>query len=150
MYTPNPYFSIEVIDLSDDSQVNSGGGTDTQTLQAPAGYIYQVFAIEYNNAAIGGASGDHKFYIRWTDGTNTKNAAQLVGTDGASMAIDLQYGFAASSEFPSSISDQLNFICGRLFASNTYYVDFYYINSSDTNKTGTRTLKIWVKKYKEA
>jgi len=147
-YNINLNYKVKIIDLSDNTQVNSGGGTNTQTLKPAAGKIYEVFMIGATWPAIGGASGNHSVVTRLTDGTDTVNMLSITGTDGAVMSITGYYGCAGSSVLPNSIAYTLPMI-RSLVVSNTKYIEFYYANNSDTNQTGTRELNVWVKEFNE-
>jgi len=146
-YAPGPSFlGIKVIDLSDDTQVNSGGNTNTQTLQPPTGQIYKVVGISLNTPAIGGASGTHKTEFNYDSFIFPEG--RLQGTDGANYYIAYNV-FTANSELPANSSDQLNFINKILWATNDEPLKITYTNSSDANQTGTRTLVFMVAIYKE-
>lgn len=148
-YKINNGFKLKTIDLTDDTQVNSGGSTNTQTLKPSAGKIYQVIHIRLNTPAIGGASGDHKTAFQYTDGTTYMDLAYLKGTDGATYEIDGRNGFIASTELPSNAQQQYEFMHNSIIVSNSHYVEIKYTNDSDTNQTGTRTLVFWVKESNE-
>jgi len=151
-YFINPNFRLHYVDLSDDTTVSSGGGTDTQTLRPNEGEIYVVYNTYANIPAIGGASGDHDLEAFWKSSSGQLRAFKLDGTDGAVMYI-LGYGggFAASTEQPSDSDDQMELMMrGGIVLSYDHYMNFVYTNDSDTNQSGTRTLKIWVKVFSEA
>jgi hypothetical protein len=142
-------FKLKFIDLSNDTQVNSGGGTNTQTLQPPTGKIYQIAHIDGSWPAIGGATGNHQLIGNLTDGTINTKIMQLIGTDGALFSITESYGFAANTELPGNITEQYKLMHESIFLSNTYYLDLIYTNSSDTNQTGTRAIYIYYKEFDE-
>jgi hypothetical protein len=143
------HFKIKLVDLSDATSVASGGGTNTQTLQPDAGFIYQVINIELIVPAIAAATGNHYTICRKSNGTTDDDYFRLLGTDGSTYYIDGYGGFTASTENPSAITQQWAIMHEAMWCNNDEYFTFRYTNSSDTNQTGTRTLRIRVKEYPE-
>jgi hypothetical protein len=145
-------FTIEMVDLTDDTQVNSGGGTDTQSLQPDAGYVYEVVDIyAYIPDPVGSTANSHKLAISMQNCTTAENIATIISATGNYIAISCSGFVGSTSEQPSNHREQ--FLIkqgGLLFASNSQPLDFKYTNSTDANQTGTRRIEVWVKKYREA
>jgi hypothetical protein len=149
--THNPFFKLKLIDLTNDDTVASGGGTNTQTLRPDKGKIYVICSVAYEAPAIALATGEHKLEINITNGTLLDEYGQITGTDGATFLINSKAGFIGSTEAPSGLDEQLDFIRRQQFLVNyDNYITFVYTNNSDTNQTGTRTLWLLVKEYKES
>lgn len=149
--TKNNSYKLKFIDLSDNTQVNSGGGTDSQDLTPKAGKIYQIYNIRYNaDAPIGDTSGTHKLEIKYFDGTSYHVIAYLIGNHSTSISISSAGYTGDSVERPSAAADQYKTIWEVLHASNSYPIRFTYTNSTDAHQTGTRDLLIWVKEFNEA
>jgi len=150
-YNINTGFKIKLIDLSDNTVVTSGGGTNTQTLQPPAGKIYQVIQIEYSVATPPGSSANtHDLVIQYQ--SSTVAIATLSTAFSKSIYISgatTPYEFFADSEDPSAASQQFKICSEAIWCSNSLPVDFIYTNDTDANQTGTRTLIIYVKEYNE-
>lgn len=143
-------FKLKLVDLTNDDSVASGGGTNTQTLQAEAGYVYEVIFINVYIPKVGTAN-THNLRIYYQNITNdsllycssTFNADISIGRNGIQFAGD-------DSELPANAREQFNIHNKMLYASNTQPIDFLYTNSTDVNQTGTRTIEVMVKEYKEA
>ena len=86
------------------------------------------------------------------DGTGyNNNIAQITGPFNDSIDIWLSMFLGATSEYPSDETAQCDLINGGVIkCSNTYPISFKYTNSTDAQKTGTRTCKIWVEQIREA
>jgi len=144
-------FKLKLIDLSDDTNIAGGGGTNTQTLKPDPGFVYEIIHIDCNIPAIAAATGNHTLRLYYQNGTYEANMIYMSGTDGSLMSIGGYYGLAASSELPNSHSTQQPLISGKnMYVSNTNYMEILYTNSSDTAQAGTRRLLFYVKEYKEA
>jgi hypothetical protein len=148
-YTVDNNFKLKLIDLTNDDSVASGGGINTQNLRPNQGYIYQIIGIEGNHPdPVGSTAGTHSLAIRRDDGTNFFNIAFISANTGTDIEIQ-RNGFIGTAETPSNITEQYDLIYKTLFCNYTNYISFRYTNSTDVNQTGTRTLKIWVKEFKE-
>lgn len=150
--TKNNAFKIALIDLSDDTSV-AAAGNNTQTLQAPAGKIYQVIGIEYlAPAPIGAGAGEHTLTIYSAIGTDSQQTkmAVLNTVFGSTLAIGFTNNFvAATVESPSVALEQRAVCTDILWCSHTYTIHFKYDNDTDVAQTGTRTLNILVKVFDE-
>jgi len=146
-------YRLELIDLSTDDTVNSSGASDTILLQPDKGFIYEVkFIIFQAWTPAGSSSGTHVLYIYPANVISTPAlSATIQGNFGTTIRIGQNSAFTGDTEQPSGSASQLELITkGVYVASNTYPVAFKYVNNTDANQTGTRTLKILVKKYREA
>lgn len=143
-------YSIEVIDLTDDASVSSGGGINTQSLQPPVGYIYEVIDIGYN-APIpgGGGSGTHELFAKYRG--EYSDVIRIIAGFGSVVRIDAN-GFiqTGGSELPSTSTQQYEHMRNEIIhASNSVPFDFIYTNDTDVAQAGTRELTVVVKKYHE-
>ena len=151
-YVQDDAYKLEVVDLSDDTAVNSAA-TNSQTLQPTAGFIYEIVGIDYLSAApIGASSGTQVLQILGYDGSAyNSNLAQITGPFNDSIDIWVSMFLGATSEYPSGDTAQSYMLnSGILIASNSYPISFKYTNSTDVQKTGTRTLIVRVKVKREA
>jgi len=148
-YNNSPsYLGIKFIDLSDNTEVAAAGGSNTQTLQPDAGFIYKVRHMHYDCPAIAEASGDQKLVGSYQNFDNTDYVFRINGTDSTRLLI-ITNSLAADSEEPSGKEEQWFLLQNKIIASNSQPFDFEYTNSSDTAQTGNRVLHILVEVYKE-
>lgn len=140
-------YTLELIDLSDDTTVAHAPTAITNTLQPPVGFVYEVVNIDYNAPApVGDSAGTHKVTVEY-DGTSL---ALINGNHSTTIKI-YQAGFSGDvGEIPGIVDDQLRIMREWLVASYDNPIDFVYTNSTDADQTGTRVLRVWVKKYREA
>lgn len=143
-------FKLDMIDLSDGTQVNSGGSDNTQTLQPPDGKIYQVIGIIYNAPdPTGSAANDHRLYVRNKYIGHAYNLIYIASNTGTAIQIRHE-GFSGSTKVPTGVDNQYRLIRGGdIISSYSQPVEFYYINNTDVNQTGTRICKILVKEFDE-
>jgi len=129
--------TIEVIDLSDNTTVASGGGTNNQDLTPPAGYLYRILSIRLSVPAIGGASGSHQTEIFFVGcGAIGESWHKASGSNGAAFYYT-----------PTQFRDDN--IAGALLCSSDVPIRFSYYNGSDTNQTGNRQIYVTVEKIPE-
>lgn len=148
-YNINQGFKLKLIDLSDDTQVNSGGGTNTQTLQPPNGKIYQVIDIYMHIPdPVGSSANAHTMDVSFQNCYLNENLAYISANTGTAMYIS-NSGFVGTSEQPSNAREQYLFAHHSLFCSYDQPINFLYTNNTDANQTGTRRLEIFVKEYNE-
>ena len=148
-YTVNPRGKIVGIDLSDDTAV-AAAGTNTQTLTPPLGNVYQIIDIYYNAPdPAGSAAGTHELGIKQVTVTSDRYRALIRASTGNAITVNYAGFIGDSAETPSNIREQLLFIRGQLWASNTYPMKFVYDNDTDVQQAGTRALEILVKEYGE-
>lgn len=143
-------FTLKYIDLSDATQVNSGGGTDTKSLQPPVGKIWEVIGLNLNMPdAVGSTAGTHSLLINMANDTDSKAIiASCVSNTGVTITYAGRYGFTGTTVAPTAL-DNLRWNFKTHNASNEYPMLFKYINSLDAHQTGTRTIKILVKEFNE-
>jgi len=147
--THNPFFKLKLIDLSDDTQVNSGGGINTQTLQPAAGFCYQIVKIFVDIPdPVGSAANDHRLYVGNTTNLDNNAFFSIVSGTGTDITIN-EYGLGGTTEVPANIAQQQELIYFLLYCNHDNPIEFLYINNTDVNQTGTRTIKVLVKEYKE-
>lgn len=143
-------YTIEYVDLSDDTQVNSGGAVNLQELKPPDGFVYDVIDIRCSildpNGGGASTSGTHSLDIRFPG--NVSKMARIIGNFGTDIKIDYS-GFTGDTEAPSVAGDQYRMIHQWLYASHSQPLEFNYTNSTDKHQTATRVLQIWVKKRPE-
>lgn len=141
-------YTTRLIDLSESTTVAHAPTTRTVSLTPPAGKIWEIIDIYYMAAApIGASSGDHRISIRYQGVGEVKCYCESVFGSFVSMRWCAFYG---NSEIPSTAQTQLDLMTlGILIASNNVPLDFEYYNTTDVDKTGTRTLEIVVKEYAE-
>lgn len=149
-FAHNPAYKLELIDLSDDTQVNSGGGTDTEPLQPPVGKIYEVCGLMIDIPdPVGSSANAHTLYVAFGNETDTKAYVVSASSNtGSAITHAGRYGFIATTVAPSAIANQFAEIHG-LIATNALPVLFKYTNSTDANQTGTRMIKVLVRVYNE-
>jgi len=142
-------FTVELIDLSDNTQVASAGGTNTQSLQPTAGFIYMVENINMNIPAPAGASAnDHTMDIGY-QGSDDDGLLRITSNFNATMQM-ARYAISGTTVLPSNATVQGTVLSShRWVCSNDLPIDFLYTNDTDANQTGTRTLIIAVRKYQE-
>jgi len=151
----NSFLGLKVINLSDNTQVNSGGNTNVQTLQPPEGLIYKVIHLQYSASdPAGSTTGTHSFYVFYdaTDITDLDGDIFLIrlsGNTGTNILINYDE-LTGDYETPGSDQESKTFFAGRtLNASNSIPLDFKYYNNTDANQTATRQLNMIVEVYKE-
>jgi hypothetical protein len=142
---------LTVVDLSDNTSVTDGGGTNTQTLTPPAGKIYIIRDIYYSCAApVGDTSGTHKIRALCTYVSTARVLIVVKGNHSTSLTITAGTMIGDSDETPADGRDQHELIkSGFIHASNTYPIAFEYTNNTDAAQTGTRTLEILVEEINE-
>jgi len=142
-------YKLEIVDLSDDTEVAHTVGTNTQLLQPPVGFVYEVMAIDYDAPTIGGSSsGTHRLYI--TPDSFISPVALIIATFASYVRIrDFQF-YGNQAETPSAAASQFTIINSGLVASYDHPITFEYFNWTDVAQAGTRALIFVVKKYREA
>lgn len=142
--------SFEIVDLSDNTSVASGGGDDTQNLQPASGYIYEVIGFYYKAPdPTGSTSGSHKIYVR------SSLDSEMSFLSGASNSgADLLYKnnvwtSADNFQVPSTEDAQVNSI-RNLMCDHSNYLELYYKNATDANQTASRDSYFLVKKIRVA
>jgi len=142
-------YSFELIDLSDDTTVTHAPTTIVNTLQPPAGYIYEVVALYYRaNHPVGDTAGTHKLKIIGQN-SSFDYYASITSNFDVDITITGGYLFGGTSKLPVTAAYQWDVMHHCLFASYDQPLDFRYTNSLDVDQTGTRTLEVWVKKTAE-
>ena len=142
-------YTLEVIDLSDDTQVNSGGASITNSLQPPVGFVYEILSISYNAPdPSGSGSGTHQMTL--TNLGMTYFEVYLKANFGNGVTINGSGFTANAGEIPSALAQQYEMTHKWLYASNSIPLNINYKNDTDVNQTGTRSCKVLVKKYREA
>lgn len=142
-------YTIEVITLTDDTTITHAPTTQTLQLKPDVGFVYEVLDIGYQAPdPVGSGAGTHQLYISYNGAFN--DMARIKATTGNAVWIAITGFDGDSSEVPSAIGDQYDIMHNRLHASNSVPIDFAYTNSTDVDQSGTRTLIIVVKKYREA
>jgi hypothetical protein len=151
--THNPFFKLKLIDLSDDTQVNSGGSTNTQTLQPAAGFIYQIVKIWVEIPdAVGSTAGTHNLWVAYDTSFQAQSAIFFMSSNTGNNIQTYANALDGDSEQPTASGQQQDIISGgiEIFCDYTNTIYFKYTNNLDANQTGTRTIKVLVKEYKEA
>jgi len=144
-----PGFVLLFVDLSDDTLVTHGPTTNTVTLRPPKGWIYEVIDLGYEALdPIGSGAGTHQIYGTYAD--SFSDVFRVVSNTGTDIYISVS-GFFGTTDSPAAIANQLEIMHkGVIKASYDVPFEFRYTNSTDVDKTGTRTCKLIVKKYPEA
>ena len=148
-----PFFKVKIISLTDDTQVNSGGGTDTKYLKPDLGYIYEMVLVNIDiEDAAGSTAGTHQIKIIYeasqTEFTIDNLIAFYRGTTGQDITTAYTRPDGPDYEKPSTYIDST--LYEKRYATNTNPLSFQYTNSLDAHQTGTRIIEIMVKEYKEA
>jgi len=140
-----------LIDLTTDSSVASGGGTDTVTLQPDEGYIYKVRSIfiDIPDPAGSGANNHVLSCLLGGETASTYKHFFIASDFGNDITVYGMNGFIGTSESPSGASEQHSIIYHDLICSNSYPLDLLYKNNTDVNQTGTRTVKFLVEEIPE-
>jgi hypothetical protein len=142
------FLGIKLIDLSTDDTVASAG-SDTVQLQPPSGKIYKIIGMYVDILdPSGSSSGSHKFRCASNGMSDSRVYFETNSDSGAGITFS-NAGFVATTEQPSSSSDQYRIMHEWLYASNSIPLDFEYANSTDVAQSQTRTLEILVAVYKE-
>lgn len=142
------FLGIKLIDLSDDTTVASGGGTNTQTLQPPDGQIYKIKGLKiFIPDPSGSTSNDHSLEIQ----NINLNEIYISATSNTGSAIQIRpyAGITSTSKRPSEIEQQYPMIFEYMLCNNTNYIEFVYVNNTDVNQTGTREIYVIVEVYKD-
>jgi hypothetical protein len=146
-------FKLKQIDLTDNTTVAHAPSSNTQTLQPPAGKIYEIVRIFYlAGDPAGSSAGTHSLTVTYdTTYTTYFGILYMSSTTGNDLATYFSLLVGNSAEAPASdtIQAQLNNGVGQLLASHDYPISFIYTNSTDVDQTGTRRLVILVKEYDE-
>jgi len=145
-------YKLELKDLSEDTTVTHAPTTNTITLQAPVGEIWEVVDMAYNAPAPAGSSaGTHQLYGRYTDAVSTSFIFKIISNFGATILM-FRNGFQGDvSESPSASADQYKIMRdGIIIVSNAVTFDFEYTNSTDADQVGNRKLTLLVKVRREA
>jgi len=136
---------LKVIDLSDDTQVNSGSASNTQTLIPPEGYIYEVVALKIIIPdPVGSTSGSHTLDIHIS---GVDQVLYCSSTSGTSIYYKMSEGWGGTSKkpaFPYSVT-----FLETIVLNHDIPLTFVYINGTDANQVGTRTIKVLVKEIPE-
>ena len=141
-------YTIEVVDLSDATAVNAAA-SNTQLLQPPVGFVYEVIDVGYSAAnPAGSGSGTHQIYMEFQGALS--DMIRVKGNFGSAVEIAVSGFIGNNNETPAAIADQMRMMHHELFASNSVPLDCTYTNNTDVQKTGTRSLIFVVKKYREA
>lgn len=142
-------FTLELIDLTDDTQVNAGLDI-THQLKPPKGFVYEIIDIAYEcSTPIGSTAGTHQLNIHMNG--MPFYIGLIKALFGSTVSISYSGFGGNSSEVPSNFTDQMDLMRKRLLkATYDRPLDFVYINDTDANKTGNRTLKMIVVKLREA
>jgi len=145
-------FKIVALDLSDDTQVNSGGGTHVTYIKPDVGYIYEVINIEYRavDPDGGGASTSGTHQVEFQVPDQLFWLIKVVADFGNNTSI-FGSGFNGNnSETPAAVADQYEAMHKWLSASNSCPITVTYTNNTDKHQTGTRDFHVLVKKRREA
>ena len=141
-------YKLEIIDISDDTQVNAAADITNQ-LKPPVGFIYEIVQVYISIPdPVGSAAGTHtlactSFGMGGPAFTGTATTGNVIRYRWWALAAD-------SSEAPSGATQQADILMSNIYASNSIPLDLKYTNSTDVNQTGTRTMEFLVKKYREA
>ena len=142
-------YKFKLVDLTDNTQVNSGGATNTQALRPADGKIYEVVHMYvYIPDAVGSTAGTHKIECAYNDESDASGNFLIQGNTGTAYIGITCAGFVGDAEQPAGLPTQFDRI-KSLTASYDYYINFKYTNSLDANQTGTRRIEIWVKEFDE-
>jgi len=142
-------YKLKLIDVSDNTMVPSGGGTVNNDVQPPEGEIYQIINawLDIPDPA-GSAASNHVIYGQ-VGADNSQRWFSFNSNTG--LDITTYYNQAqASSENPSVSGDQQSLFSSQICISHTHFLRLRYLNNTDVNQTGTRTMKLLVKVYREA
>ena len=142
-------YIVELLNLSEVDTVTHAPTTKTVVLQPPVGFVYEVIDINYNAGdPSGSGSGTHQIYGRYEGAFS--DIFRVKGNFGSSISIIVSGLVGNAGETPSAIADQLRLMQHTMIVSNTCFLNFNYTNSTDVDQTGTRSLTVVVKKYREA
>jgi len=151
MNQPNASFlGIKAIDLTTNATVNTSD-SDEIDLKPNKGFIYQVIGVYVDIPdPIGSGANDHELYF-YSDafGTRYSSYLEVRVNSGADIDIQTDSGLVGNTESPTNIDEQLWAICERMWASYDVPLHILYRNDTDVNQTGTRTIKLLVKVYKD-
>lgn len=147
---PNSNYKVTLVDLSDDTTVTASGGINTQTLQPPAGKIYEIMQVHYSAPGTS-TSGDHNLEITFNDGAADRRIGFLETAYGNNLKIEYSTFIAGGTKEPANAREQVHlFTGGMLIASNDHPLKFIYTNDTGVNQTGTRVLALIVREIIEA
>jgi len=150
MISPNSSFlGLKMIDLSDDTTVASGGGSDTQTLQPPQGQIYKIIELSVDIPdPVGSSANYHRLSIGYQNFTDSNDIIFIQGNFGTDIRI-YNGGLGGDVVYPADDNNQLPLKRTMIYASYTEPLDFVYTNNTDVNQTGTRKIEIMTAVYKD-
>jgi hypothetical protein len=137
---------IEYINEDSSTQVNAGAD-NTISIEPDPGYIYQIISIYYKAVdPVGSTAGTHDVEIRSESGYCSY--ALVKANTGSDVAIIRGVFYGDSTEAPSGTAEQFKICQGQIWIGNGESLDFIYSNDTDANQTGTRNLRLLVKKYR--
>lgn len=150
-YNREDKYKIEMIDLTTSTSVASSGGVEYLDLQPDIGYVYEVVFLKISIPdPVGSGSGTHRLTGGYWDGSAHWGMFYVQSNTGTAIT-SAESGFVGTSEQPATAADQFNIISGQIIvASNSEPFRFRYLNSTDVNQTGSKTIKVWVKIFREA
>jgi len=147
MISKRSFKGIKEIDLSDNTSVAGGGGTNTQTLQPPEGLCYLITRlwIEIPDP-VGSGANDHRLEVYWDASFTTASRLLYCLSNFGSDISTNAGGLVATTEVPSSQNQQSEILTGiaRSWASYDSPIYFLYTNNTDVAQAGTRTIKMIV------
>ena len=150
----NSFLGLKHINFTDDTQVNTSASSES-LLQPPKGQIYKIVNMEFFSAdPVGSTSGSQKMQIKFDDDNITALDDEIliaIGTGNTGTDLSMTYNeWGASSSIPGSDNEEKIFWGTRqLICSNSLPLSFWYINTTDANKTGTKYLNLIVEVYKD-
>ena len=146
----NSFLGLKYIDISTDDTV-AAAATDDIEITPPKGLIYVIAGVEVSIPdPAGSASGNHSLYVYNKFFSVDSTYFDLKSNAGGAIYIQNDTGLIADTENPGAGSDQFKAILGeRSIVNNDYPLVVRYSNQTDVSQTGTRTVKIMFKVYKE-
>ena len=141
---------LKLIDLSDDTQVNSGGSTNTQILTPPSGFIYEVVSLAMNFPdPVGSTVNNHSINVTLAD-ISLADISQVMyasSNTGSLIYYKISEGLIGTSKKPA-FPYNVTFLDSIVLNSDVV-LTFVYTNNTDAHQTGTRTIKVVVREILE-
>jgi archaellum component FlaC len=141
--------SIEILDADRGDNVLASGGTDSITVNADAGYIYEVLGIFFwcQKVSAGGGSPNYH-YVNIMSETGSMNLIKLSSYDDVGLKYDYGEVIEADKErYPTSDLVILRNIRGYRIDEDEG-ITITYVNNGTATQTNPRLCRIWVRKIK--
>ncbi len=140
-------FKLELIDLTDDTLVAHAPTNFTNALQPPSGCIYKIVGLKIDiPIPVGGSAGTHSLTVVH-ELTDTFQHMYVSSAFDTTIYFQMSEGLGGTTKKP--VYPNVLHVLNTLYANHDNPINFVYTNASDADQTGTRIIKVLVKKYRE-